>query len=170
MNFFEELSESLQQAIRNVEHQNRVTHQTSQTVSELIDKINAEIHPEGEEGTAWRNHLLSVLDFGLHNIHLTNPLNLLPVGHPRHQFFTQDREVPLTGDEIVYGNYLLFSYMGHKGEGAISVFPDLPALEKVLLGGGGLRNPFSSYLVPVVHGEVKKLSYNEKENTLEWLS
>lgn len=88
---------------------------------------------------------------GKDNKDLRNPLNL-----DKNCSYFRDREIPLTGNEIVFGDYLLFDYVGHNEEMYLRQYDHLEDLEKDIIGRGGITNSFTTYLIPIIMGEIKK--------------
>lgn len=65
------------------------------------------------------------------------------------------RTIPLTGNENIEGKYLLFSDIGHLPEILLITFDSLTDLEQVIIGGGGILNPFTSIQIAILNGSVK---------------
>jgi hypothetical protein len=87
---------------------------------------------------------------GSRNPHLGNPLN-----HPQSGFFRK-REHPLSGDEIVNGEFLSLIYCNHDPFVRLVDHDDLASLEAKILGPGGLLNPYINYIVAFISGKVAK--------------
>jgi hypothetical protein len=87
---------------------------------------------------------------GSRDLHLANPLNHPPRGYIRR------RENPLHGDEIVNGDFLSLRYCNHDPFVRLTDHDDLASLEAMILGPGGLLNPYIDYLVAFISGKVAK--------------
>jgi hypothetical protein len=86
--------------------------------------------------------------WGEMNPHLKNPSR-----HPVAKWSTP-REQPLSGDEEVHGDYLLFVWCSHDPFIHLREYESRETLEATLLSGGGAFNPFLTYLVPFIEGKV----------------
>ena len=83
---------------------------------------------------------------GTANSHLANSLNQPPWnGHFR------PREIPLKGDEPIYGDYLLFEYCHHDPFVILADCPNLVVLENQL---GRILNPYINYAFAFVRGNL----------------
>ncbi|RAP77189.1 hypothetical protein [Paenibacillus montanisoli] len=87
---------------------------------------------------------------GTNNSALRNPLNL-----DEDVFYFRDREYPLTGQEMISGDYLLFKYIGHNGDMFINECISIDELEDEITGGGGITNTFTTFQIPIVMGKVR---------------
>jgi hypothetical protein len=110
-----------------------------------------------------KKYILKKLDFIGGNEHIKNPLND-PI-----EYCIQDREVPLTGEEEVYGDYLLYDCCGHDGTELIFCHDSLEELEKQMLGGAGIFNPFTTTMIAIVHGRVKHYKHNGSPESFRWV-
>lgn len=97
---------------------------TNEKLSETIDEIVTYVYIIGED-----------------NLQLGNPRN-------------EEREVTNTGEEVVVGSYLLFDYIEHTEDMYIEQYQSLSALEKAITSSSGVINPFTTYQVAIVNGEV----------------
>jgi hypothetical protein len=96
-------------------------------------------------------HIYELLDTGgSRNPHLANRLNHPPRGYIR------PREYPLNGDEMANGEFLSLNYCAHDPSLHLVDHDDLASLEEVILGPGGLLNPFTTYLVAFISGKVAR--------------
>lgn len=96
--------------------------------------------------------MMCIVDFvGPSNEHLANPLNKDP-----NVYYFRPRPVPLTGDEEISGEYLMFDYCSHYESMKLREFESLSELEKIILDGAGITNNFTSDMVAIVHGTVKR--------------
>lgn len=96
--------------------------------------------------------ILSRLDvISTHNPHLRNPLNEDP-----NVYYSRGRETPFSGDERVTGEYFVFQHIGHVGEMSLIELQNREELEHFLLSDAGLFNPFTTYLLAIVRGQLKK--------------
>lgn len=86
---------------------------------------------------------------GANNRELLNPSNI-----DESVFYFREREHPLTGQEMIKGEYLIFKYIGHNGNMFIHEYNSIIELEKEITGGGGITNPFITYQLPIVMGKV----------------
>lgn len=84
------------------------------------------------------------------NSELRNPLNL-----DETVFIFRDREIPLTGHEMITGDYLIFDYCGHNEDMFITQFNSINELEEEIIGGGGITNTFTTYQIAIVLGKVR---------------
>lgn len=90
---------------------------------------------------------------GESNKHLRNPLNL-----DKNCFYFREREVPLNGSEVIYGDFILFEYSGHNEDMYIKEFESLELLEKEIKGDGGFTNPFMTYQAAMIRGKLEEYS------------
>lgn len=88
---------------------------------------------------------------GTDNRTLRNPLNL-----DKSVFYFRDREGPLTGQEMVTGDYLVFDYVGHSEDMFITQFNSINEIEEKITGGGGITNPFTTYQIAIVMGRFRQ--------------
>ncbi|BBH19245.1 hypothetical protein Back11_05900 [Paenibacillus baekrokdamisoli] len=96
-------------------------------------------------------YLYKTIDIiGTNNSALRNPLNL-----DESVFYFRDRENPLTGQEIITGDYLIFDYIGHNGDMFIKQFNSIDELEEEITGSGGITNTFTTYQIAIVMGKVR---------------
>jgi hypothetical protein len=77
------------------------------------------------------------------------------LNHPRRGYIRR-REKPLHGDEIVNGEFLSLFYCNHDPFVLLMDHDDLASLEAMMLGPGGLLNPYINYLVAIISGKVAK--------------
>ncbi|WP_169088959.1 hypothetical protein [Paenibacillus sp. PL91] len=87
---------------------------------------------------------------GIDNSELRNPLNL-----DESVFIFREREIPLTGQEMITGEYLIFDYCGHNEDMFIKQFNSINELEEEIIGGGGITNTFTTYQIAFVSGKVR---------------
>lgn len=97
------------------------------------------------------DHIFKILD--THgsvnaNEHLANPLN-----HPS-QGPIHDRAVPLTGAELVHGDFLVLNYCGHSPFLRLSTYTSLQHLEAAILDLDGITNQFTTYLLAFRGGKL----------------
>lgn len=96
-------------------------------------------------------HMYAQVDIiGQNNKGLRNPLNL-----DDNCCYFRGREVPLSGEELIYGDFILFDYCGHNGDMYIEEFDSIEQLEKSIKDDGGFTNLFTTYQVAIIKGEVK---------------
>lgn len=88
---------------------------------------------------------------GTDNGELRNPLNL-----DESFFYFRDREIPLTGQEMITGDYLIFDYTGHNEDMYITQFNSINELEEEITGHGGITNQFTTYQIAIVKGKVRQ--------------
>lgn len=98
------------------------------------------------------NYYYEYLDFFRGNEHVSNPLNNDPEVH---YFRGREEGKFLTGDEIVYGNYLLFEESSHDYFAAVYQYSSLLEIQKHLIGGGSYTNGFTANSVVIVDGKTK---------------
>lgn len=84
---------------------------------------------------------------GVHNKQLKNPVDCF-----------EQREVPLTGNEIINGEFLLYEYIGHTGDTYIKEFNSIDEIENEIISGSGLTNTFTTYQLAIIKGTVKVYS------------
>ncbi|MCL6603002.1 MAG: hypothetical protein K6T94_09030 [Paenibacillus sp.] len=84
---------------------------------------------------------------GVHNEQLKNP----------DERFEQ-REVPLNGNEIISGEFLIFKYIAHTEEMYIKEFNSMNEIENEIIAPGGITNPFIEYQLAIIKGKVKEYS------------
>ncbi|WP_339209199.1 hypothetical protein MHH56_15585 [Paenibacillus sp. FSL K6-3182] len=87
---------------------------------------------------------------GTDNVELRNPLNL-----DESVFYFRDRETPLTGQEMITGDYLIFDYTGHNEDMFIKQFNSINELEEEITDGGGITNTFTTFQIALVFGKVR---------------
>lgn len=136
------------------------------TVDHFVDLVIEEASRIDGDGGFYRKHLFEALDFSYGNSHLSNILNRLPTNHPAHKYWTQDREEPLTGKEVMYGKYLVFDYIGHNGQAYAVSYESMEKLEEAILDF--VDNEFVSYQIAIIEGKLKRYTYNETTKKLEW--
>ncbi len=85
------------------------------------------------------------------NAHIVNPLNDEMGGF-------NAREVPLTGTEKIYGDYLTLQFGTHDDHVYLLNYPSLDELEKHLISDGGVFNPFVDWIYAVIRGNVQEYS------------
>lgn len=97
--------------------------------------------------------LRSLLDVGpfrsktkTRNDHLANSLN-----RDDNVSYSRARDVPLTGDEPVFGDFLLLEYCGHYPFAVLCDFDDEIQLENAILSPYGFISPFTTYMVAFKH-------------------
>ena len=95
-------------------------------------------------------YLMGNIDFWGGNKHLSLPLS--------DNYYTDTRRFdnPLTGDEIVHGEFLLYSYCGHDGVSVLKSYDTLTGLEDAILSPGGITNTFSTFYIPFIGGVPKE--------------
>jgi len=129
------------------------------TVDTLISMIWEEVKEDLKmvaEDTH-REVTLERIDFFGDNEHIENPLN-----HPI-QYYFKKRETPLTGEEVVYGDYLLYDCCGHNGTAIIYSCENLEEIESHIMSDGGIRNSFTTYNIAIVFGKVKHYEIVDNE-------
>lgn len=62
---------------------------------------------------------------------------------------------PIFRDELIYGDFILFNYCGHSEDMYIKELDSLEQLEKSITSNAGFTNPFTTYQVAIIKGEVK---------------
>jgi hypothetical protein len=98
--------------------------------------------PDGMVGGFELQEILELLNAkGSQNQHLANPSNT-----PRH--------APLTGDEPVYGDFLLLDYCAHCPSVTLHDYSSLEDLEDDITGGGGITNHFTSHQLAFLHSKL----------------
>ena len=98
------------------------------------------------------------------NKHLRNPLN-----SSGERCYFRPRETPLSGNEIVKGDYILYDLVGHNGDERLWIYDDFESLEKSMLSGGGVLNMFTTMMVAIVKGKVKKYKADQENEIFEWI-
>lgn len=102
------------------------------------------------DGGSWLQHILQLLDTkGAENEHLANPLNRDP-----HVYYQRPRDKALTGAEVVHGDFLALDYCGHTPSMTLFDYPRIEELETVILGGAGILNQFTTYLLAFREGRI----------------
>jgi hypothetical protein len=119
---------------------------TTLTVKELIKLVTKD--------EFFGEFLLEYLDFVGGNEHLQNS----------EESSRQKREVALSGDEIVSGDYLLFSGCGHDTSYVVYTCDSLQEIEQELIGPAGITNSFTSEMVAIVNGKVMEYTVRGKVN------
>jgi hypothetical protein len=76
---------------------------------------------------------------------------------------TDEETVKRSGDEMVFGDYLLFDIYGHDGRYTLTSCKSLAEVEMRIMSGAGITNSFTNEQVAVVHGEVKKYELKLKQ-------
>ncbi len=99
--------------------------------------------PYGGFSTDLIYRLLDVV--GTANLHLKNPLNTY-----KEVCYFRPREIALTGEEPVFGRFLVLDYCEHNKSVLLFDFSDIKALESQLLAGSGLLNPFTTFAIAFV--------------------
>lgn len=116
-------------------------------LSDLIKQIQKGVndHHSSEIET---DYILEYVDIcGERNSTHANPLNKdfeVP--------YFRNREVSLTGDELIYGEFFLFDYTGHNEEMWLKEFESKEQIEEALLSFDGYTNRFTTYLIPIIQG------------------
>ncbi|MEC0090848.1 hypothetical protein [Paenibacillus macquariensis] len=87
---------------------------------------------------------------GTDNVELRNPLNL-----DESVFYFRDRETPLTGQEMITGDYLIFDSTGHNEDMFIKQYNSINELEEEITAGGRITNPFTTFQIAIVLGKVR---------------
>ncbi|MCT4687119.1 hypothetical protein [Vallitalea sp.] len=121
-------------------------------LKKLASKITHKIY-EGEtyDIKDWLNYMYKQVDIiGQNNKKLRNPLNLY-----NNCYYFRKREEPLAGEEIIYGDFILFDYCVHSEDMYIRELDSLEQLEKSIKGDGGFTNTFTTYQVAIIKGKVK---------------
>lgn len=136
-------------------------------LKKLACKITHKIF-EGEtyDVEGWLDYMFKRIDvIGQNNKHLRNPLNL-----DKSCYYSREREKSLSGEELIYGDFILFDYCGHSEDMYIKEFDSLEQLEKAIKDDGGLTNPFTTYQVAIIKGQVKdyNLYFTNKNDGKEY--
>ncbi|UNK20281.1 hypothetical protein MNQ98_09830 [Paenibacillus sp. N3/727] len=122
-------------------------------LAELIAKetfLKNEVYSIGEVQETI-NYILEYLDIiGADNLHLRNPLNL-----DENVFYFRKRDIPMMGNEIVTGEYLLFDYTGHNEDMFLRQLNSLNEIEDEITNGGGITNPFTTFQIAIINGMVR---------------
>ena len=132
-------------------------------VSDLMQKLVPEILSghldtlsveKREARRQWEiKYIFNLLDFfGEHNAHLSNPLCTKNTEH----YSVERREFPLTGDEIIKGDYLLLDYSGHDEFIALWQSDTLDEIVDHLISSGGYTNFYVYTMIPIVYGKIKR--------------
>lgn len=129
------------------------------TVNQMIDLLYKD--SEYYSLNSFKESLLRRLEFYEGNEHLQH-VN-------EETSYIHNREVPLKGDELVYGDYLLYDCCGHNEMDIIWKLGNLKEVEEHLLDKGGLQNPFTTEMIVIEYGKVKEYEYDKQNNTLTWL-
>lgn len=85
---------------------------------------------------------------GPDNHHLNSSLKQSPGS------YLMVREIPLSGDEEVQGEYFLFDHTGHQGDVTLMQYETLDELEASLIGDGGILNFFTTHAIVIVKGKI----------------
>lgn len=112
------------------------------------------------------NYILEHVDvIGENNLHLRNPLNL-----DKSVPYFRKRETPLTGDEIVVGDFLLFDYTGHSEDMYLRQYRSLSEIEEQITNCAGITNLFTTYQVAIINGRVQEYDvyFTEKNDGQEY--
>jgi len=79
------------------------------------------------------------------------------------------RDTPLTGEEVVRGDLLLFDYYHHDNYASIEKIDSIDDVECAILNEAEFSSHYKSSIVLIEKGEEKKYKYNENNNTVEWI-
>jgi hypothetical protein len=139
----------------------------------LADLANQVVAIEAEHlagiatSDGWNDRALSeiyrLLDVvGHRNLHLSNPLNL----DPTIPYF-RERLRPLTGQEPVYGRFLLLDYSDHEPAMILSDHDDVTDLERRILSNGGVLNCWTTWEIAFVDfvATPYQVAYTRRDNT-----
>lgn len=97
------------------------------------------------------------------NEHLVNPLNRDP-----NVYYFRPRAEPLSGDEPVYGQFLLLRYCSHDPFVILEDHDELGSLESALLSDGGILNPFITFQFAFIDFRLApyRITYRDKDGTV----
>ncbi|GIN84342.1 hypothetical protein J6TS2_07280 [Heyndrickxia sporothermodurans] len=73
-----------------------------------------------------------------------------------------EREIPLSANELVYGDYLTYDCCGHDGTEIIYTFESLDVLANHIMCEAVIQNLFTTYNIAFEHGEVKHYEIYEQ--------
>jgi len=101
------------------------------------------------------------------NAHLVNPLNRDP-----NVFYFRPRAQPLSGDEPVYGQFLLLRYCSHSPSVILEDYDDLGSLESAMLSDDGVLNTFISLQFAFIDFRLApyRITYRAKDGTVTLFS
>ena len=126
--------------------------------AEIASLINKETRSYSQEyqdiyGYLDVDHILKTVDIiGKDNEHLANPLNK----DPQFGEYFLDRKVPLTGNELVIGDYWLFAYGARYETMYLVQYDSIEELENQIISDGGIINTYVTCLIAIVKGKVKR--------------
>ncbi|HEY9281892.1 MAG TPA: hypothetical protein VIP46_00410 [Pyrinomonadaceae bacterium] len=119
-------------------------------LSRLVSLVLARLKDEAGSDHLNERYIYGSLNFsGGRNMHVANPPN-----EERKPPYKR-RDVSLTGEEEVGGDYLLFVDAPHDMWTFLEDYDTRGELEARILGGGGLTNPFVGCMIAIVDGEPK---------------
>jgi len=114
---------------------------TSSSIKHIAEQAVA-FTPNGIVGGFDLEEILELLDAkGSKNQHLANPNNT-------------PRDVALTGDETVHGDYLLLDYCAHYPSVALHDFSSIENLEYTIMGESGITNHFTTHQLAFLHSKL----------------
>ncbi|MED5016780.1 hypothetical protein P9847_05620 [Paenibacillus chibensis] len=138
------------------------------SVAELIANssfLRSEGYTSNDLNVVIQDILESIDIIGEDNLYLRNHLNLEETVS-----YFRKREVPLSGDEIVNGDFFVFEYIGHNGDMFLRQYNSLIDIEEQITSGSGITNPFTTYQVAIVNGGVKEyeIYFTDKTDGIEY--
>ena len=132
-------------------------------LSNLVTQILEQTDGVEDYDHLTENYIYKSLEFrGKRNKYLLNPLN-----QEKGIRYLRQREIPLTGEEEIDGEYLLFTEMSHDELTFLEDFDSLSELESEIVSDCGIINPFTTYSAGFVNGKVKDYEISFFDNTLE---
>ena len=120
-------------------------------LADLTDKILKRIDGVEEFDHITNDYIYKSIDFrGNRNQNLANPLN-----QEKSIYYLRQRDIPLTGVEEIDGKYLLFTESSHDEFTLLEDFDSLFELEAAIISDSGEINPFTTYSVAFINGEIR---------------
>lgn len=127
------------------------------TVSQLIDKIYYSLYDSYVDSDHFSEYFKMNIDFKFGNKHLMNPLNL-----DSSVCYSKERKIPLTGNELVYGNYLIYCCVEQIESEIVYVFEDMDSVKEFIKTEFGLNEPFNYQLIVIENVEFNDFSYEQE--------
>lgn len=112
--------------------------------------------------------LYADLVFGYKNEELNKSFEV----HEPSGYHYTPRKKPLTGNELVEGEYFICDYDGHRPEITLYYFKTQERLEEHLLSDGCILNSYCTFAIPIINKKAKLYSieyFNTINNTIERL-